>query len=225
MMSSAQHLPTLKDPLQTIEADVLVVGGGVSGSLAVIGAAEAGARVVVCDKDGRLERAGSVAGGVDHFFAVLEEGPEWDTPEYLMKYMPALVEGVADIEAVERLIRGLKPMVHLMETLGVDFRDPENPDIPYYRHRSFRMLGTYTINFDGTNFKHIIGRSARRTGAKVLERTMVADILVDDGRPRGAVAFNVRTGEVYVILARAVVVATGDANRLAKNASGHAFDS
>ena len=225
MTSSTSNIGSSSEPIQTLETDVVVIGGGVAGCLGVLGATQAGAQVVVVDKGGLLERAGSVAGGTDHFMAVLEEGPEWDTPEYLMKYMPALVAGVADIEAIERLIRGLKPMVQLLETLGVDFHDPENPEIPYYRHRSFGMPGTYTINFDGTNFKHIIGRSARRTGAKVLERTMVADILMDDGCPRGVVAFNIRTGEVYVILARAIVIATGDANRLAKNASGHAFDS
>jgi len=225
MINPSSNVEQVPDAIQILETDVVVIGGGVSGCLAVIGAAQAGAQVAVVDKCGLLERAGSVAGGTDHFLAVLEEGPEWDTPEYLMKYMPSLLAGVADIEAVERLIRGLKPMVRLLESLGVDFHDPENPDVPYYRHRAFGMPGTYVINFDGTNFKHVIGRSARRSGAKVLERTMVAEILMEDGRPRGAVAFNIRTGEVFVILARAVVVATGDANRLGKNASGHAFDS
>jgi len=225
MISPTSNAEQVPEQIQVLETDVVVIGGGVAGCLAVIGAAQAGAQVVVVDKCGLLERAGSVAGGTDHYLAVLEEGPEWDTPEYLMKYMPALVAGVADIEAVERLIRGLKPMVHLLESLGVDFHDPENPEVPYYRHRAFGLPATYVINFDGTNFKHGIGRSARRTGAKILERTMVAEILMDEGRPRGAVAFNIRTGEVYVILAKAVVIATGDANRLGKNASGHAFDS
>ncbi|OGO16767.1 MAG: hypothetical protein A2Z14_05605 [Chloroflexi bacterium RBG_16_48_8] len=225
MASLATNLEAQKEPIHVLETDVVIVGGGVAGCLAALGTTEVGARVVICDKCGLLERAGSVGGGTDHFTAVLEEGPEWDTPEYLMSYMPALLEGVADIEAVERLVQGLKPMVHLLEKLGVDFHDPENPDIPYYRHRAFGMPGAYTINFDGTNFKHIIGRSARRAGAKVLERTMVSDLLMVEGRPRGAVAFHIRTGDVYVILGQAVVIATGDANRLGKNASGHAFDS
>ena len=225
MVSPNPNPGSQKEPIQILETDVVVVGGGVAGCLAALGATDAGARVVICDKCGLLERAGSVAGGTDHFTAVLEEGPEWDTPEYLMKYMPALLEGVADIEAVDRLVHGLKPMVHLLEKLGVDFHDPENPDTPYYRHRAWGMPGSYTINFDGTNFKHVIGRSARRAGARVLERTMVADLLMDEGRPRGAVAFNIRSGEVYIILGKAVVIATGDGNRLGKNASGHAFDS
>ncbi len=225
-MSNSDH-PIYSDStsIQTIETDVVVVGGGVAGCLAVIGATEAGARVVVCDKGGRLERAGSVGGGVDHFTAILEEGPEWDTPEYFLKHIPAHTEGVTDIDVVERLVYGLKPMVHLLESLGVDFRDPENPEVKYYRHRAFGLPGKYQINFDGTHFKHIIGRAARRTGTKVLERTMVADLIMEDGLPRGIVAFNIRNGTVYLILARAVVLATGDANRLGKNASGHPFDS
>lgn len=225
-MTSAQIPPTPFNPLQTIETDVLVVGGGVSGSLAVIGAAEAGARVLVCDKGGRLERAGSVAGGVDHFFAVLEEGPEWDTPEYLMRYVPSIAEGVTDIDVAEVLVRGLKDMVRRLEKMGVDFHDPEAPaHTAYHRHRVFGLPGEYTINFDGGNFKHIIGRRARRTGASVLERTMVTDLIMRDGNSVGALAFNFRTGTPYLILSRAIILATGDINRLSRNASGHPFDS
>ena len=225
-MSSASRPPTPETPIQTIETDVLVVGGGVSGSLAVIGAAESGARVVVCDKGGRLERAGSVAGGVDHFFAVLEEGPEWDTPEYLLRYVPSIADGITDIDVAEVLVRGLKDMVRRLESMGVDFHDPEAPDVTgYHRHRVFGLPGEYTINFDGANFKHIIGRDARRSGAKVLERTMVTDILMEKDRPVGALAFNIRTGEFYLIHSRAIILATGDINRLSKNASGHPFDS
>lgn len=226
IMTSAQIPPTPFNPLQTIETDVLVVGGGVSGSLAVIGAAEAGARVLVCDKGGRLERAGSVAGGVDHFFAVLEEGPEWDTPEYLMRYVPSIAEGVTDIDVAEVLVRGLKDMVRRLEKMGVDFHDPEAPaHTAYHRHRVFGLPGEYTINFDGGNFKHIIGRGARRTGASVLERTMVTDLIMRDGNSVGALAFNFRTGTPYLILSRAIILATGDINRLSRNASGHPFDS
>ncbi len=212
-------------PVHMIEADVLVIGGGVAGCLAVVGAAKSGARVVVCDKGGRIERSGSVGGGVDHFFAILHNGQEWDTPDFLLNYIPSLTEGVTDLDVAEKLVRGLPEMVHMLEKMGVDFHDPEAPDAPYYRHRVFGLPGEYTINFDGSNFKHIIGRAARQAGARILERTMVKDVLMEEGRPRGAVAFNIRTGEVYLILARAVILATGDVNRLSRNASGIPFDS
>jgi adenylylsulfate reductase subunit A len=225
MTSPAARLRAPTKPLQTIETDVLIIGGGVAGCLAALGAAEVGAKVAICEKGGIIERSGSIAAGVDHYIAILEEGPEWDTPEYLLRHIPAVTEGVTDIEAAGRLVYGLKPMVRFLENLGVDFHDPENDDVPYYRHRAFGLPGEYHINFDGHNFKRSIGHAVRKTGAKVLERVMVAEILMEDGQPKGAVAFHIRHGAIYFILARAVIMATGDANRLGKNASGLPFDS
>jgi adenylylsulfate reductase subunit A len=54
---------------------------------------------------------------------------------------------------------------------------------------------------------------------------MVVQLLVEDNRAYGAIAFNFRTGEWYAIRAKAVVLAAGDVNRISKNASGLAFDS
>jgi len=210
---------------QIIKTDVVVVGGGVAGCLAVVGAADVGARVVVCEKGGIIERSGSVGAGVDHFIAILEEGPAWDTPAYLLKHVPALTEGVTDLEVAARMIYGLKDMVPRLEAMGVDFHDPDMDDVPYYRHRAFGLPGEYHINFDGKDFKHSIGRAARKTGAKVLDRVMVTEILMENGRPQGVVAFHIRNGIIYFILAKAVILATGDANRLGKNASGFPFDS
>ena len=180
------------------------------------------------EKGGIIERSGSIAAGVDHYIAILEEGEEWDTPEYLLRHIPSVTQGVTDIEAAGRLVYGLKPMVGYLEKLGVDFHDPENDDVPYYRHRAFGLPGKYHINFDGQKFKHSIGHAVRRTRMTdgILERVMVSEILMDEeGHPRGVVAFHIRNGTVYYIHAKAVIVATGDANRVGRNASGHPFDS
>lgn len=224
-MSPSARMRAPTQQIQTIESDIVIIGGGVAGCLAALGAAEAGAKVVICEKGGIIERSGSVAAGVDHYIAILEEGPEWDTPEYLLRHIPAVTEGVTDIEAAARLVYGLKPMVRYLENLGVNFHDPQNDDIPYYRHRAFGLPGKYHINFDGSDFKRAIGHAVRKTRAKVLERVMVTEILMENGQPRGAVAFHIRHGTVYFISTRAVVVATGDANRLGRNASGLPFDS
>ena len=225
MTNPATRMRAPSQKIQTIETDVVIIGGGVAGCLAALGAAEVGAKTVICEKGGIIERSGSVAAGVDHYIAVLEEGEEWDTPEYLLRHIPAVTEGVTDIEAAARLIYGLKPMVKYLEDLGVDFHDPDHDDVPYYRHRAFGLPGEYHINFDGHNFKRAIGHAVRKTRAKVLERVMVSEILMEDGHPRGAVAFHIRHGTVYFILAKAVIVATGDVNRMGRNASGFAFDS
>ena len=223
--SPSTRLRAPDEGIQTIETDVLIIGGGVAGCLAAIGAAEAGAECVICEKGGIIERSGSIAGGVDHFFAVLEMGEEWDTPGYLLRHIPKITEGVTDIEVCARFLGGIKGMVSRLEKMGVDFRNPAAPDLPYLRHRSFGLPGEYTIEFEGNDFKQIIGQAARNTGVRTLERVMVAEILMEDGLPKGCVAFHIRHGTVYIVLARAVVLATGETNRLARNASGHPFDS
>jgi ribulose 1,5-bisphosphate synthetase/thiazole synthase len=49
-----------------VDADVLILGGGVAGSHAAINAAKRGAKVVVVDK-GAVIRSGSGGAGVDHW--------------------------------------------------------------------------------------------------------------------------------------------------------------
>lgn len=225
MKRGADRVKRVDEDVQVIETDVVIVGGGVAGCLAAVGAADVGARTVVCEKGGIIERSGSVGPGVDHFIAILEEGPEWDTPEYLLRHVPALTEGVADMDVAARMVYGLKGMVHRLEKMGVNFQDPDMDHVPYYRHRAFGLPGEYHINFDGKDFKHVIGRAARRTGSVVLERVMVTDLLMHEGRPLGVIAFHIRRGTLFLILARAIILATGDANRLGKNASGFPFDS
>ena len=86
--------------MQTIDTDVLVIGGGVAGCLAAIGAREMNARVAVVDKGGLLERCGSIAAGVDQILAVAEDGPEWDTPEYLLRHVPKLTDSIVDMPSL-----------------------------------------------------------------------------------------------------------------------------
>ncbi|HUY03219.1 MAG TPA: FAD-dependent oxidoreductase, partial [Rhodocyclaceae bacterium] len=62
-----------REPIR-LKTDVLVIGGGLAGTNAAMGAAEAGASVVVMDK-GKIERSGDIGGGVDHFMAYLSTGP------------------------------------------------------------------------------------------------------------------------------------------------------
>lgn len=208
---------------KTIDTDVLVVGGGVAGSMAAIPALEAGLKVVICEKGKVLDHCGSIGCGVDHYLTVMDTGPEWDTPEFLIKHLPELTDYIVDLAVAGRVIHEMPRIFRKLESFGIDFRDKQTGD--YYRLRSFGLPGTYHINFDGTDFKKQIGERVRKGKASVLMRTMVVQLLVKDNRAYGALAFNFRTGEWYAIRAKAVVLAAGDVNRISKNASGLAFDS
>ncbi len=208
---------------QTIDTDLLVIGGGVAGSMAAIPALEAGLKVTVCEKGRVLDNCGSVGCGVDHYLTVMESGPEWDTPEFLLKHLPDLTDGIVDMEVAGRVIHEMPRILRKIEGLGVDFKDPRTGE--YSRHPSFGLPGAYHINFDGTDFKRRIGKHVRSGKATLMMRTMAVQLLVKDNRAYGALAFNFRTGEWFAIRAKAVALTAGDVNRISQNASGLSFDS
>lgn len=208
---------------QILDTDVLVVGGGVAGCLAALGAREAGVRVAVIDKGGLLERCGSIAAGVDQILAVAEDGPDWDTPDYLLQHIPKLTDSIFDPKPVETFVRGLPAMLRKLEGLGVPFKDPATGK--YFRHRTFGLPGEYHIDFDGSKFKPKISRAVLDSTAAVYLRTMGVSLLTQNRQVAGASAFHIRSGEFFFFRAHAVVLATGDTNRLSCNSSGLPFDS
>ncbi|HEY7217026.1 MAG TPA: FAD-binding protein [Candidatus Binatia bacterium] len=208
---------------QTIDTDVVVIGGGVAGCLAAIGAREMNARVAVVDKGGLLERCGSIAAGVDQILAVAEDGCDWDTPEYLLQHVPKLTDFIVDMKPVETFVRGLPAMLRKLEKMGVPFKDPTTGK--YFRHRTFGLPGEYHIDFDGSKFKPKISRAVLDSGAQIFLRAMAVNFLTRKDQTVGASVFHIRTGEFYFFRAKAIVLATGDTNRLSRNSSGLAFDS
>lgn len=216
-------LPT--GSMQQFETDVLIVGGGVAGCLAAVEAQRAGCEVLISDKAKLLERAGSVGGGVDQYLTAMNSGPEWDTPEFLLMHIPTLTDGLVDMEVAERVVHEMPVVLHSLEDMGIDFKDPDTGD--YLRTRAFGLPGEYHLNFDGNRFKYRIAKAVKRAGAKLIARTMITDVLIDPhtGEAYGALGFNVRSGEWYVIRAKATIIATGDVNRISRNASGMPFDS
>lgn len=205
----------------TIQADVLVVGGGVAGCLAALSAREAGADVLVCDKGGRLAWSGSVGGGVDQFLAVLDTEEEWDHPSYLMQSVGQLTDGLVDLPVVERMVYELPRVFRKIEATGVKFRDKTTGK--YLRHRAFGLPGAYHVDFDGKKFKQTIARGVRRAGVRDLTRCAIVKIFVQEGRFAGAVGLNIRTGEVYAFEAKVCVLATGDINRISHNVAKMPF--
>ncbi len=213
----------MKQDWRTIDTDLLVIGGGVAGSMAAIPALEAGLTVTICEKGRVLDNCGSVGCGVDHYLTIMESGPEWDTPEFLLKHIPDLTDGIVDMAVTTRVVREMPRILRKIEGMGVDFKDPKTGD--YARHRSFGLPGAYHINFDGTDFKRRIGKHVRVGKATVLTRTMAVQLLVKDNRAYGALAFGFRDGTWTAIRAKAVALTAGDVNRISRNASGLAFDS
>ncbi len=204
-----------------IRADVLIIGGGLAGCNAALGAAEAGASVIVADK-GRIERSGDVGGGVDHFMAYLDTGADWDNRQAFLAYVDRVGRGTNHLSILERqYCDELPAAIERMARIG-------NPltrkDGSFYRTKSMGQPGPYWINFEGKRLKPKLGRAVRKAGCRVLSRSMIVDLTTHDGEVTGALAFNVRTGSLYAIQAKATVIATGNTNRLYENPRGNPFN-
>lgn len=202
------------------ETDVFIVGGGLAGNNAALGAAEMGARVLVADK-ASLDRCGDIAGGIDHFMAYLGKGP-LDTREAYLEWAGRIARGAINLSVQNAVFcRELDAALERMERIGCTLKQSDGT---YYRTQSMGQPTPYFINFNGKQLKPLLAREARRLGVKTLEKCAITGLLTEDGRVVGAVGFNIRTGQFYIVKAATVIVATGNTNRIFENASGIPFN-
>mgnify|MGYP005849454387 CR=1 FL=1 len=206
---------------KVFETDVLVVGGGLAGVNAAIGAAEKGAKVLILDK-AAIERSGSIGGGVDHFQAFLETGESWDTREAYLQYAGRIARGAVNLRIINEIYcKELPAAIERLERIG---NPVTQPDGTYYRTQSLGQPGPYMINFNGKHLKPRLAKEVKRLGCQVLEKVAVTSLLTSDGRASGVIGFNIRTGELVVVRARALVLSTGNTNRLFHNPTGLPFN-
>ena len=80
-----ENLPMNDGSINTVETDVLVLGAGAAGCGAALAAKRKGVKVLLLDK-GKLESAGSLGGGNDHFMAVMDTDPKTDSSEAVVNF-------------------------------------------------------------------------------------------------------------------------------------------
>jgi adenylylsulfate reductase subunit A len=213
----AIHIEQIGEKLET---DVLIVGGGLAGNNAAIGALENGARVLMADKSS-IERCGAIAGGVDHFIAYLGMDKS-DTREAYLEWVGRIAQGAVNLSVQNAVFcRELDAALERMERIGCSLKQPDGT---YYRTAQLGQLFPLTINFNGKQLKPLLAREARRLGAQVLEKCSISGLLTDDEKVIGAVGFNIRTGKFYILQAKATILATGNTNRIFENPSGLPFN-
>jgi adenylylsulfate reductase subunit A len=207
--------------IENLSADVLIVGGGLAGANAAMGAAEKGASVIIADK-GNINRSGDIGGGVDHFMAYLNEGPAWDNKETFLGYVDKIGRGTAHLSILESVYCAeLKDAINRMAGIGNPLTQPDGS---FYRTGSMGQPGPYWINFNGKKLKPRLGKAVRKLGCKVLDKVMMVDLLRHQGAVVGGIGFHIRRGTFYIIQAKATVIATGNTNRLYENPRVNPFN-
>ena len=198
--------------------DVVVVGAGGSGLRATLGCAEAGLRTA-CVSKVFPTRSHTVAaqGGISAALGNMGDD-DWRW------HMYDTVKGsdwLGDQDAIEYLCRNAPKAVYELEHFGVPFSRTEEGKI--YQ----RPFGGMTTNYgEGTAQRtcaaadrtghailHTLYGQAVRKQAEFFIEYFVLDLIMEDGRCRGIVAWNLDDGSIHRFRANMVILATGGYGR------------
>jgi L-aspartate oxidase len=194
------------------EADVLVLGSGIAGCGAALGAAREGNDVLLATKATRPEQSTSwwAQGGI----AVSRSDPETFGEDVL-----AAGDGAGDPEAVEVLVEEADEAVAevLIDTLEIPFdvedsNDRDDTDagrLDYGREAAHSERRILHVN--ASTGRHVLGPFLSHLddhpNVRVAENTAALDLLTHEGRVHGAICES--GGEHEAIYAGATVLATG----------------
>jgi succinate dehydrogenase / fumarate reductase flavoprotein subunit len=207
-------------PVTTRKFDVVIVGAGGSGMRASLQLARAGLNVAVLSKVFPT-RSHTVAaqGGVSASLGNMSE----DSWEFHFYDTVKGSDWLGDQDAIEFMCREAPKVVYDLEHMGMPF--DRNPDGTIYQ----RPFGGHTANYGEKPVQRACA-AADRTGhamlhtlyqANVAARTsffvewMALDLIRDaDGDVVGVTALEMETGDLHVLHAKTVLLATGGAGRI-----------
>ena len=170
--------------------------------MAAIKAQEAGAKVVLVDK-GFVSRTGQSPYVDSHLVFNAEWGDdlhEWlESIVRIGEYVnnPVWTE-IGLVESYERFKE--------FTEWGVEWK--KNSDGSYYRRRS-NLGATKTIFMGPIQIPTLLRNKVKERGIRILDRTMVVELLKQDGRVVGAISFSWKNYRLTIFKAKAIIMATG----------------
>ncbi len=195
------------------DCDILVVGGGMGGCGAAYEARYWGRdmKIVIAEK-ANIDRSGAVAQGLYAINCYM--GMQWgeNQPEDHVRYARNDLMGMVREDLAYDMARHVDSAVHKFEEWGLPImRDPKTGH--------YQREGKWQIMIHGESYKPIVAEAARKSADKIDNRIMVTHLLRDENHPNrvgGAIGFNVRTGDLHVYKAKAVIVGAGGASHIFK---------
>ena len=202
-----------------LETDLLIVGGGSAGAMAGIRAKEArpDQDVIVLEK-GHAKYSGCIARGMDALNIVAVPGVS--SPELYVESNSLACEGIMDEPVNYRMAERSWPLMQKLIDWGVCFPTDEKGE---YEILQVHPKGKFCVTMKEPELKTILHQRMVDGGVRILNRTMAAELLVQDGRIAGAIALNVRTGEIMVIRAKTVILSAGGTARFGLPPNGNLY--
>jgi len=188
----------------TYETDLLIIGGGTAGCYAAIIARRENPdlAVLVVDK-AHIDRSGCLAGGMNAINAYINPG---ETVDSFVEYVREDAMGILREDLVRTQAALFREVVETVEAMGLPIvKDPDGRYSP---------RGRWNIKIHGESLKPILAREVRKSGASVLDRVVITDLIVKEGAVYGGVGFSLKEERPVRILAKKTLVATGGASGL-----------
>jgi len=197
---------------RVVETDVLVIGSGGAGCCAAIEASKYGLRVTLVTK-GQFGKSGATLTGdadfdVDskslHELGLSGADPN-DTQDHFFEDMVKGGKYLNNQKLVEVHVKEAPDRIKDFLDWGIKVR---------YVFRSSGHSYPRGVVIPGVDYQRILGKEIKVAGIKVIEETMITDLLTKNEQITGALGLNIRTGELVVFKAKAVVLATGGLMRI-----------
>ena len=202
-----------------VRADVLIIGGGSAGAMAAIRAKNVNPsqKVVVFEK-GHILYSGCIARGMDALNIVAVPGKT--TPELYVESNGMACEGIMDEPVNYRMAERSWEMMKRLESWGVFF--PQDKD-GNYELLQVHPKGKFCLSMKEPELKTILAKRLLSLGCQVFNRVMALELIVENGRVAGAIGINVRTGELLVCHAGAVILTSGGTARFGLPNNGYLY--
>ena len=185
--------------------DVVVIGAGLAGMRAALEARRNGVDVAVLSKVHPVRSHSTQAqGGIN---AALSGD---DSPE---KHAFDTVKGsdfLGDQDAIETLCKEAPGDIIELEHMGTVFAREEDGRIAQRPFGGAAFPRTcYVADITGQVLLHVLYEQLLQAGVRVYEEWFATSLIVEDGACRGALAMEIRSGQLQAFGARAVIMATG----------------
>ena len=191
------------------EHDVLIIGAGLAGLRAGIEAKRKGVDVAILTKVYPVRSHTNAAqGGIN---ASLDEGDSWESHAY------DTVKGsdyLGDQDAIEILAQEAPSDIIELEHMGVIFNRDEEGRLGTRAFGGASHARTYFVaDITGQALLHVGYEQSLKYKIPTYNEFFATSLIYEDGAVKGCVAIEMRTGELHVFKAKAVIMASGGVGR------------
>lgn len=202
------------------EFDAVIVGAGGAGLYAALEASKTAKTAVVSKLYPSRSHTGAAQGGIGAALGNLDEDkPEWHAFD-TVKGGDYLVDQQAAMILAEEAVRS----VYNLEHMGLPFSRTEAGKIAQRRFGGHtRNLGEapvrrscYAADRTGHMILQTLYQQCIKNDVEFYDEFQTVDIILDGTRVAGIIALELRTGEIHIFRAKAVMFATGGFGRMFK---------